>query len=47
VAYVDTRGWLTGARDFSDYVHPSVAGHARVAARLATVISRTTGLRAY
>ena len=37
VHYVDTEGWLT-KDDFSDGIHPTVAGHAKAAKRLAAAL---------
>ena len=37
VHYVDTTGWLDPG-DFSDGIHPTVAGHAKAAARLAAAL---------
>jgi lysophospholipase L1-like esterase len=38
VYYVDTTGWLTSA-DFTDGTHPTDAGHAKIADRLAPIIA--------
>jgi hypothetical protein len=37
VEFVDTSGWL-GRSDFTDGVHPNINGHAKAAARLASLI---------
>jgi lysophospholipase L1-like esterase len=44
VHYVDTSGWL-GPGDYTDGIHPTVAGHAKVTARLVPIIARHTGWR--
>jgi lysophospholipase L1-like esterase len=43
LVYVDTTGWLN-AGDFTDQVHPTVAGHRKAADRLIPVIRHATGL---
>jgi lysophospholipase L1-like esterase len=42
VVYVDTTGWLT-ATDYTDGLHPTHAGHLRVARRLAPIIADRLG----
>lgn len=44
--FVGTGGWLDrhDTADYTDTVHPTVAGHLKVAARLVPIISRVTGL---
>ncbi len=42
VVYVDTTGWLT-ATDYTDGLHPTYAGHLRVAHRLGPVIAGRLG----
>jgi lysophospholipase L1-like esterase len=42
IRYVDTTGWVRHLRN-TDGLHPSVAGHAAAARRLAAVIERWTG----
>lgn len=44
VRYVDTAGWLQ-AGDYTDGIHPTVAGHAKVTARLVPVVAGLTGWR--
>lgn len=44
VVYVNTSGWLS-ASDFTDGVHPTVAGHLKAAKRLIRVISAHTRLK--
>jgi hypothetical protein len=43
---VDTTGWLDrhDTADYTDTVHPTVAGHLKVAQRLVPEIARVTGL---
>jgi lysophospholipase L1-like esterase len=45
ILYVDTTGWLQPP-DYMDGLHPTVAGHTLVAARLRRIIARRTGLHA-
>jgi lysophospholipase L1-like esterase len=44
--FVDTDGWLDrhSTADYTDTVHPTVAGHLKVAAKLIPIIGRATGL---
>jgi hypothetical protein len=42
VQYVDTTGWLNSS-DFNDVVHPSDAGHAKIAGLLAPIIKAYLG----
>ena len=42
VVYVDTTGWLT-ATDYTDGLHPTSAGHLRVAHRLAPIVAGRLG----
>ncbi|MFL6126004.1 SGNH/GDSL hydrolase family protein [Actinophytocola sp.] len=42
IVYVDTTGWLT-ASDFTDGLHPTYAGHLRVAHRLVPILARRLG----
>lgn len=44
IFYVDTTGWLT-ASDYTDGVHPTVAGHLKAARKLIRAISLHTGLK--
>jgi lysophospholipase L1-like esterase len=46
VVAVDTTGWLDrhNTADYTDTVHPTVAGHLKVARRLVPEIARVTGL---
>lgn len=46
IVFVNTDGWLDrhNTDDYTDTVHPTVAGHLKVAARLVPIISRVTGL---
>jgi lysophospholipase L1-like esterase len=40
VYYIDTNGWLTaGSSDFTDGLHPSVAGHIKVANQLQPILA--------
>jgi hypothetical protein len=45
MVFVDTDGWLDrhSTADYTDTVHPTVAGHLKVASRLIPIISRVTG----
>jgi lysophospholipase L1-like esterase len=47
IVYVNTDGWLDrhSTADYTDTVHPTVAGHLKVASHLAPIISETTGLQ--
>ena len=38
VHFVDTAGWIDPARDTSDNIHPTEAGHAKIARRLTPII---------
>lgn len=42
VVYVDTTGWLT-ATDYTDGLHPTYAGHLKIAHRLAPIIAGRLG----
>ncbi len=46
IVFVNTDGWLDrhSTADYTDTVHPTVAGHLKVASRLVPIISRVTGL---
>ncbi|MGH3380041.1 MAG: GDSL-type esterase/lipase family protein [Actinoallomurus sp.] len=46
MVFVNTDGWLDrhSTADYTDTVHPTVAGHLKVASRLVPIISRVTGL---
>jgi lysophospholipase L1-like esterase len=46
MVFVNTDGWLDrhSTADYTDTVHPTVAGHLKVASRLIPIISRVTGL---
>ena len=35
VFYIDTTGWIDGATDTTDGLHPNTQGHAKAATRLA------------
>lgn len=39
VQYVDTSGWIDSATDTGDGVHPTDAGHAKIASRLAPIVA--------
>ncbi|MFN8074219.1 MAG: ricin-type beta-trefoil lectin domain protein [Kineosporiaceae bacterium] len=39
VQYVDTSGWMDSAADTGDGVHPTDAGHAKIATRLAPIVA--------
>jgi lysophospholipase L1-like esterase len=43
VFYVDTTGWIDPATDTTDGTHPNDAGHQKIAARLAPIISAKIG----
>jgi lysophospholipase L1-like esterase len=43
VQFVDTAGWIVDATDTVDGVHPNDAGHQKIAARLAPIISARIG----
>ncbi|WP_329255380.1 GDSL-type esterase/lipase family protein [Actinoallomurus sp. NBC_01490] len=45
MVFVNTDGWLDrhSTADYTDTVHPTVAGHLKVASRLIPIISRVTG----
>jgi lysophospholipase L1-like esterase len=43
VLFVDTTGWINEATDTVDNVHPNDAGHQKIAARLAPIISARIG----
>lgn len=45
MVFVNTDGWLDrhNTADYTDTVHPTVAGHLKVASRLIPIISKTTG----
>ncbi len=40
VHFVDTTGWINSTTDLVDSVHPSPAGHAKIAQRLAPVLDQ-------
>jgi lysophospholipase L1-like esterase len=44
LVYVDSTGWIT-EDDCTDLVHPTVAGHAKIAEHLATALETHTSLR--
>ena len=46
MVFVNTDGWLDrhSTADYTDTVHPTVAGHLKVASRLIPIISQVTGL---
>jgi lysophospholipase L1-like esterase len=46
IVFVNTDGWLDrhSTADYTDTVHPTVAGHLKVAERLVPIIGRVTGL---
>lgn len=46
IVFVSTDGWLDrrSTLDYTDTVHPTVAGHLKVASRLVPIISQVTGL---
>ncbi len=42
VAYTDTTGWIDYVTDTDDGIHPSIAGQAKIAARLETLLTPTS-----
>ncbi len=43
VHFVDTAGWINAATDTSDNVHPTEAGHVKIADRLTPILGRYLG----